>query len=79
MGLAEGFVGLMEWLYFKIRQLICRHKYNHGWIDMVTGMPAKVCYKCDKIVVNKKLKGGIPKLDTPILSEEDVKNLDNDI
>lgn len=26
-----------------------------------------------------KPKGGIPKLDTPILLDEDVKNIDNDI
>lgn len=77
MELAEGVADLILWACSKIRQLACRHKWSHGWIDMVTGMPAKVCRKCDKILVNKKLKAGIPKLDTPILSDEDVKDLND--
>lgn len=74
MGLAEGLIDLAECLYLWIRKMFCKHQYQSGWMNAKTGQPAKVCRKCNKIVIHK---GGIPKLDTPILSEEDVKDLND--
>lgn len=76
MELAEGLCDLVECVLLGSRQLVCKHAYHSGWKDIATGEPKQVCYKCNKIVA---IKGGMPKLDTPIISEEDVKNIDNDI
>lgn len=73
MGLAEGLFNLIECLYFWIRQMFCKHEYQSGWKDLVTGEPKKVCYKCNKVVL---IQGGFPIPDEPILTEEDIKDLD---
>lgn len=74
MGLPELFFDFIEGLYWGLRRMFCSHDYHSGWRDMITDEPKKVCHKCNKKI---SVKGGIPKLDTPILSEEDVKDLND--